>query len=122
MTLELEVAESDEQLEAWRQVRLVVQPGERTAPVEETRRRIAREPFRLYLLAYDDGELVGSGFAGRSDLGQGNVMPLVPEERRGRGIGSAILDRLIEQKPVPDCAVDRGDQSFAFMRVRNPRG
>ena len=93
---ELKVAETDEELEAWRQVRLAVQPGERTAPVEEMRRRLLAEPYRLYLLAYRDGGLVGSGFAGRSDLGHGSVMPLVPEEHRGRGIGSALLDRLAE--------------------------
>jgi mycothiol synthase len=96
MTIELEVAESDEQLEAWRQVRLAVQPGERTMPVEEIRRRIRAEPFRLYLLAYRDGELVASGFAGRSDLGHAALMPLVREEHRGQGIGSALLGRLVE--------------------------
>lgn len=93
---ELRVAETDEELEAWRRVRLAVQPGERTAPVEEMRRRLLAEPYRLYLLAYRDGELVGSGFAGKSDLGHGSVMPLVPEEHRSRGIGSALLDRLAE--------------------------
>ena len=96
MTIELSVAETDEQLEAWRGVRLAVQPGERTAPVEEMRHRIEREPFRLYLLARLDGEVVASGFMGKSDLGHGSVMPLVPEERRGQGIGSAILDRLVD--------------------------
>jgi mycothiol synthase len=96
MTIELQVAESDEQLEAWRRVRLAVQPGERTMPVEEIRQRRRAEPFRLYLLAHRDGELVGSGFAGKSDLGHGNVMPLVPQELRGRGIGSAIFERLVE--------------------------
>jgi mycothiol synthase len=96
MTIELRVAESDEELEAWRRVRIAVQPGERTMPVDEIRQRLRAEPFRLYLLAYSDGELAGSGFAGRSDLGHGNLMPLVPEEHRGRGIGSALLERLVD--------------------------
>jgi len=94
--IQLTVAESDEELEAWRQVRLAVQPGERTAPVEELQRRRQEEPYRLYLLAYRGDELVASGFAGKSDLGHGSVMPLVPEARRGRGLGSPILERLAE--------------------------
>jgi GNAT superfamily N-acetyltransferase len=94
--IDLRVAESDEELEAWRSVRLVVQPGERTAPVDELQRRRREESFRLYLVAYRDGEVVASGFAGKSDLGHGAVMPLVPEEHRSQGLGSAILDRLAE--------------------------
>jgi GNAT superfamily N-acetyltransferase len=94
--IELLVAESDHDLEAWRQVRLAVQPGERTAPVEELQRRRREEPYRLYLLAFRDGEVVASGFAGKSDLGHGSVMPLVPVEHRAQGIGSAILERLTE--------------------------
>jgi mycothiol synthase len=91
----LRVAENEEDLEAWRSVRLAVQPGERTAPVEELQRR-RQESYRLYLLAYRDGELVATGFAGKSDLGHGSVMPLVLEEHRSQGLGSAILERLVE--------------------------
>jgi GNAT superfamily N-acetyltransferase len=94
--IELAVARTDEELESWRQVRLAVQPGERTAPVEEIRRRLREEPYRLYLLAYRDGELVASGFAGKSDLGHASLMPLVPEQNRGQGLGSALLERLVE--------------------------
>ncbi len=93
--IDLRVAETDEELEAWRSVRLAVEPGERTAPVEELRRR-RQEPNRLYLLAFRDGELVASGFAGKSDLGHGSVHPLVPSEHRGQGLGSTIFERLLE--------------------------
>jgi mycothiol synthase len=93
--IDLRVAQTDEELEAWRSVRLAVQPGERTAPVEELQRR-RLERYRIYLLAYRQGKLVASGFAGKSDLGHGSLMPLVLEEHRGQGLGSAILDRLLE--------------------------
>src|SRR5205085_7247954 len=57
-------AESDEELEAWRRVRIAVLPNERTDSVEELRR--AATPERLLLLAEVDGEVVGSGHANRS--------------------------------------------------------
>jgi GNAT superfamily N-acetyltransferase len=48
-------------------------------------------PESLYVLAAVDGELAGSGFAGRSDLGGGVLIPRVlPEARRG-GVGTALL-------------------------------
>jgi mycothiol synthase len=88
-------AESDAELEAWRRVRLAVEPNERTAEVEELRRR-GTSGDRLFLLAEVDGAVAGSGFAGRSDLGNGNVMPLVLADQRGRGVGTAILEALLD--------------------------
>jgi mycothiol synthase len=85
--------ESDADLEAWRQVRLSVLADERTATVDEYRRRDS--PERLFLLAELEGEIAGCGFAGRSDLGHAAVAPLVLRARRRRGVGSALLAELL---------------------------
>lgn len=87
-------AESDTDLDAWRRVRMAVLPNERAASVEEMR-RIAT-PERLVLVAELDGELVGSGLAGRSDTGGGFVQPRVLPERRRQGIGTQLLERLLD--------------------------
>jgi mycothiol synthase len=86
-------AETDADREAWRQVRIAVVPTERTATVEEMRRTLA--PGQLLLLAELDGEVVGAGIGGRSDLrGQGSVIPRVLPEARRRGVGTALLREL----------------------------
>jgi len=91
--IELRRAETDADLEAWRSVRLAVEPNERTAEVAEIRDRIAREPERLYLVA---GGGAGLGFCARSDLGHAALMVLVRPEARGRGVGTAVLDALVD--------------------------
>jgi mycothiol synthase len=86
-------AETDADLEAWRQVRIAVLPNERCASVEELRR--AMTPESLHLIAEVDGEVVGSGFANRSDLaGQGSLGPRVVPAARRRGVGTALLREL----------------------------
>jgi GNAT superfamily N-acetyltransferase len=86
-------AETDADREAWRQVRIAVVPPERTATVEEMRRTLA--PEQLLLLAELDGEVVGAGIGGRSDLrGHGSVIPRVLPEARRRGVGTALLREL----------------------------
>jgi GNAT superfamily N-acetyltransferase len=91
--IELRTAESDDDLEAWRRVRIAVLPNERTATVEEMRRTTT--PEALLLVAFVDGELAGSGIAGRSDLaGQGFVAPRVLPQSRRRGVGSRLLRAL----------------------------
>jgi GNAT superfamily N-acetyltransferase len=93
--IELRPVETDEDIEAWRQVRIAVLPNERTSTVEEIRR--AETPEQLMLLASVDGELMGSGVAGRSDIGgQGFVAPRVLPDKRRRGVGTALLARLAE--------------------------
>jgi GNAT superfamily N-acetyltransferase len=86
-------AETDADLHAWRQVRIAVVPNERTLGVEEMRRTLA--PEQLLVLADLDGDVVGAGIAGRSDLGgQGSVIPRVLPEARRRGVGTALLREL----------------------------
>lgn len=93
--IELRPVETDEDIEAWRQVRIAVLPNERVSTVEEIRH--AETPEQLLLLAEADGELLGSGVAGRSDIGgHGFVAPRVLPDKRRRGAGTALLTRLAE--------------------------
>jgi mycothiol synthase len=86
-------AESDADLEAWRQVRIAVLPNERTGSVEEIRR--STTPGSVMLLAELDGALAGCGVGGRSDLGgQGFVAPRVLPSARRRGVGTTLLREL----------------------------
>ncbi len=93
--IELRRAETDADLEAWRQVRIAVLPNERSQSVEEMRR--GESPEQVLLLAQLGGEVVGSGFAGRSDLaGQGFLAPRVVPDARRRGVGTALLRALAD--------------------------
>lgn len=117
-------AETDDELESWRRVRLAVQPNERTATVAELRERNAAQPDRLYLLAELGGDLAGSGFAGRSDLGHGNVMPLVLPQYRRRGVGTAILEALLDHVSASGfdeagAHVDGGDPGSVAFATRH---
>jgi mycothiol synthase len=90
--VEVRVAETDEELEAWRRVRLVVLPDERARTVAELRAMAL--PETLYLIARVEGELAGSGLAGRSDFGYAGLHPRVLPAWRRRGVGTAILRTL----------------------------
>lgn len=94
MGVEVRVAETDADLEAWRQVRISVLPNERCATVEWMRRSMT--PERLYVLAELDGVVAGSGLAGRSDLGCAGLHPRVLPAFRRRGIGTGILRALAD--------------------------
>ena len=100
MSIEIRVAESDADLEAWRQVRIAVLPDERCASVEWMRKSMT--PERVYLLAEVDGVVAGSGLAGRSDFGYAGLHPRVLPAFRRRGVGTALLRALAAH------AVDHG--------------
>lgn len=91
----LRVAESDEDLEAWRRVRMEVMPNERVATIEWIRQSMT--PERVYLVAELDGVVVGSGLGGRSDLGDAGLHPRVIPSARRRGVGTAILLELADR-------------------------
>jgi mycothiol synthase len=100
MTLVIRSAEADQDLEAWRQVRLAVLPDERALSVAEMRAMADDET--LYLLAEFDGEFAGSGLSGRSSFGYAGLHPRVLPSMRRRGIGTALL------RTLADHAMGRG--------------
>jgi mycothiol synthase len=87
-------AGTDAELEAWRQVRLAVLPTERVPTVDELRQRPSDQ---LFVLGELDGDVVASGYAARSGhAGFAFVAPRVRAEWRRRGVGTALLRRLVE--------------------------
>ena len=90
--VEVRVAETDDELEAWRRVRMAVLPNERVRTVAEMRAMAL--PETAYLIAHVGPELVGAGLAGRSDFGYAGLHPRVLPAWRRRGIGTAILRTL----------------------------
>jgi GNAT superfamily N-acetyltransferase len=118
-------ATTDADLEAWRRVRLAVLPDERALTVEEMRVEGARDPDRLLLLAELDGDLAGSGLAGRSQLGGAGLYPRVLPTLRGRGVG-ATLYRTLERYALERGFTEAGsmvvdERSLAFALARGYR-
>jgi len=90
--MEIRRAESDADLTGYAQVWNAITPSE-PITVAETKRRLARQPWRLYLVAEEAGRIVGSGFAGRTDSAERAFLAVrvLPEWRR-RGIGVALYE------------------------------
>jgi mycothiol synthase len=88
-------AETDADLAGYCDVWNAITPREPTS-LEDSRRRIAREPERLYLLAVEDSKPVGLGFCGPSQSPERTavVVSVLPEHRR-RGIGSRLFDAVL---------------------------
>jgi len=109
-------AESDADLAAWIEVRRRVLPNERPGTIEWM--RALERPERLVLLAEVDGALAGHGLGDRSDTGAGFVAPRVLPELRRRGVGSALLERLLAhvraQGHTTARALVEDDGSLAF--------
>ncbi|HET6641903.1 MAG TPA: GNAT family N-acetyltransferase [Gaiellaceae bacterium] len=84
-------AETDADLAAWCEVWNAITPRE-PIRVDEVKRRIARQPERLYLVADDAGAgcVAPTDSAGRLYVG----VRVLPEERR-RGLGSALFEPLV---------------------------
>jgi GNAT superfamily N-acetyltransferase len=116
--MELSVCVTDEDYEAWRAVRIAVVPGERCDTVAEMRAQDS--PSRLLLLATENGTVVGSGAAARSDAaGGGFAAPRVLAEHRRQDVGSALLRALADHcvgLGLPELRVsveDEGSLAFA---------
>jgi mycothiol synthase len=91
--MEISACVTDDDYEAWRQVRIEVIPGERCDTVAEMRARDSSQG--LLLIATLEGVVVGSGVADVSDsAGGGFVAPRVRPGYRRRGVGSALLKPL----------------------------
>ncbi|MEV6523843.1 GNAT family N-acetyltransferase [Longispora sp. NPDC051575] len=121
MDVRIRTVGSDEDREAWRQVRIAVIPEERCASVAEMRARTS--PHRLLLLAEVDGELAGSGIADLSDVGgQISVAPRVLPGFRRRGVGTALLYALAEHAATlgrPRIGANADDPGSVAFAVRH---
>jgi mycothiol synthase len=89
-------AETDADLTAYVAVWNTITPREPTR-LEDVKRRLERQPERLYLVALQKGEVVGLGFCGPSQSPERTaaVARVLPEHRQ-RGIGSELLDQVLE--------------------------
>jgi mycothiol synthase len=89
-------AETDADLAGWCEVWAAITPRE-PITVEQVKRRIERQPERLYLVAAEDDGFVGLGFAGPSDSpGRIAIAVRVLPEWRRRGIGSMLYEQLMD--------------------------
>lgn len=96
-------AETDADLAGWCDVWAAITPREPSS-LEDVKRRLRRQPERLYLVAEERGAVVGLGFVGPTDSpGRiGLAIRVLPRWRR-RGLGSRlyewVLDHALAQRP-----------------------
>ncbi len=95
-------AETDADLAGWCEVWNAVTPREPN-DLEVVKRRLEREPERLYLVVEEDGRYVGLGFAGPSQSPERTaiVVRVLPSHRR-QGLGSAVFEQLVEHARSSD--------------------
>lgn len=96
-------ADSDADIHGWCDVWTAITPREPISP-DVVKRRLERQPERLYLVAEEDGEIVGAGVTGPTDSpGRTFVIARVLPDWRRRGIGSELYERnlahALEQSP-----------------------
>ena len=97
--VEIRRAESDDDFAGYAEVWNAITPQE-PITVAETKRRLERQPWRLYLVAEEDGRIVGCGYAGRSDgVGRAFLAIRVLHEWRRQGIGTALYARRRRMRP-----------------------
>jgi mycothiol synthase len=89
-------AETDANLAGWCAVWAAITPRE-PIRVEQIRARIKRQPWRLYLVAEEEDDIVGLGFVGPTDSRDriGVAVRVLPEWRR-RGLGSQLYEQVLE--------------------------
>ena len=117
--IEVRRAESDADFEGWIRVKRAVLPNESAWTVAGVPRASGAGP--LVVVAVLDGEVVGAGLGGRSDVqGRGFVAPRVHPDARRRGVGTAMLYRLTGHvagsgfdKAAARSVDDEGSQAFA---------
>jgi GNAT superfamily N-acetyltransferase len=88
-------AEAEADLAGWCEVWTAITPRE-PASLDQVKRRLERQPERLYLVAEVADKVVGLGFAGPSQSPKRTALAVrVLDEHRRRGIGSELLDQLL---------------------------
>jgi mycothiol synthase len=88
-------AETDADLAGWCDVWTAITPRE-PITLEEIKERLERQPWRLYLVAEEDG-FVGLGFVGPTDSpGRIAVTVRVLPEWRRRGLGSQLYEQVLD--------------------------
>lgn len=88
-------AVTDADLAGWCAVWSAITAREPIA-VDDVRRRLRREPERLYVVAETAGRIVGLGFAGPSQSpGRIALAVRVLTDHRRQGLGSALFDRAL---------------------------
>ena len=86
--------EADADLETWAATKSAIAADE---PVTVEQLRRSHAPERLLLLAELDGALAGCGIGDRSHFpSRAFVAPRVLPQFRGRGVGTALLDALLD--------------------------
>jgi GNAT superfamily N-acetyltransferase len=89
-------AETDADLAGWCDVWNAITPREPNE-VDVVKRRLEREPERLYLVVEEDGRCVGLGFCGPSQSPERTAIVVrVLHGHRRHGLGSALLEQLLE--------------------------
>jgi mycothiol synthase len=87
-------ADSDRDLQGWVDVWNAITPREPIS-VESVHERWSRQPDRLYLVAEQDGRIVGMALAAPSDSpGRGFIAVRVLPDWRRRGTGSALYEQI----------------------------
>ena len=99
----IRTAVTDDDLNAWNDVRRIVMPNESVPTLAVL--RAEEGPETLMLLAESGDHVIGSGVANRSQVEGGFVAARVVPAQRRRGVGSALLRVLL------DHLVDRGFRS-----------
>ena len=88
-------AGTDADLAAWCAVWTAITPRE-PSTLEQVKRRLEREPERLYLIAEKGGRVVGAGFVGPSQSEERTAVSVrVLSESRRHGVGSALFEQVL---------------------------
>jgi mycothiol synthase len=117
-------AETDADLAAWCEVWTTITPRE-PVTLEQVKRRLERQPERLFLVAEEEGHVVGSGLVARSDSPNRKFVGVrvLPGWRR-RGIGSELYDpalahaRALEPEWISTMVSQADSDSVAWAKRR----